>query len=128
MAKCNHNSYWTTIYGNCMACRAEEAEARVKEHEFRWSKMRRRIEELEADLRKEGCFKCRSVLALYQKENSELAAMIVSPSWWCRLFGCKTTGPYYGMPQSHCWNCGMKTGYANPDLHLPHFVKPGKLA
>lgn len=50
-----------------------------------------------------------------------------SPSMWCRLFGCQTFGPYYGMPQSHCWNCGMKTRYARRDLNLPDFVKPGKL-
>lgn len=48
---------------------------------------------------------------------------LVSPSWWCRLFGCKTYGPYYGMPQSHCWYCGMKTWHANPALNLPDFVE-----
>lgn len=28
--KCGHNSYWRTHYGNCMACRAEEAESKAK--------------------------------------------------------------------------------------------------
>lgn len=27
----------------------------------------------------------------------------------CRVFGCTTSGPYYGMPLAHCWKCGMKT-------------------
>lgn len=48
----------------------------------------------------------------------------VSPSWLCRLLGCILYGPYYGMPQSHCWRCGMITGYANPALNLPMFVEP----
>lgn len=33
IADCGHNRYWTTHYGNCMACRASRAEARVKELE-----------------------------------------------------------------------------------------------
>ena len=52
---------------------------------------------------------------------------LISQSWWCRMFGCKTYGPYYRMPQSHCWNCGMKTGHANPALNLPDFVEPAAL-
>lgn len=28
-AACGHNSYWTTVYGQCMACRAEQAERQV---------------------------------------------------------------------------------------------------
>lgn len=52
--------------------------------------------------------------------------VLISPKWWCRWFGCRTTGPYYGMPQSHCWRCGMRTGYANPALNLPDFVKPAQ--
>ena len=27
--RCKHNSYWTSLYGRCMVCRAEQAEARV---------------------------------------------------------------------------------------------------
>lgn len=27
--KCKHDPYWTTCYGNCMACRAEKAEAEL---------------------------------------------------------------------------------------------------
>jgi hypothetical protein len=27
--RCGHSSYWTTHYGNCMACRAEKAEAKL---------------------------------------------------------------------------------------------------
>lgn len=56
-----------------------------------------------------------------------MSTKLQSPYWWCRLFGCKKFGPYYGMPQSHCWNCGMKTGYARQDMSLPDFVKPGRL-
>lgn len=26
---CQHNSYWKTTFGNCMACRAEKAEAKL---------------------------------------------------------------------------------------------------
>lgn len=26
---CQHNSYWKTNFGNCMACRAEKAEAKL---------------------------------------------------------------------------------------------------
>ncbi len=29
MAECHHDKYWTTVYENCMACRAEAAEARA---------------------------------------------------------------------------------------------------
>jgi len=28
---CQHNDYWTTNYGNCMACRAERAESQLAE-------------------------------------------------------------------------------------------------
>ena len=28
--------------------------------------------------------------------------------WQCRKYGCITTGPYYGMPQSHCRRCGKR--------------------
>ncbi len=34
-------------------------------------------------------------------------------NWQCEKFGCLTTGPYYGMVQSHCRRCGKKTSYAN---------------
>lgn len=30
LADCGHNRYWTSQYGNCMACRSERAEAQVK--------------------------------------------------------------------------------------------------
>lgn len=29
-ASCGHSSYWVTAYGNCMACRAEQAEKRLE--------------------------------------------------------------------------------------------------
>lgn len=29
LAKCGHSSYWRTLYGNCMACRAEKAESQL---------------------------------------------------------------------------------------------------
>lgn len=43
---------------------------------------------------------------------------VKSPNLWCRLFGCKTFGEYYGMPQAYCRRCGMRTGFARPDLPL----------
>jgi len=45
--------------------------------------------------------------------------IIVKPSfnqWWrelmCKWFGCSLYGPYYGMSQSHCPDCGKKTRFA----------------
>lgn len=39
-----------------------------------------------------------------------------SPSIWCRMFGCKTCvpagGEMAGLPQSHCYYCGMRTSFA----------------
>jgi len=32
--------------------------------------------------------------------------------WWCKQFGHITSGPHYGMPQSHCRRCGCKTYHA----------------
>lgn len=45
-----------------------------------------------------------------------------SPNIICRRLGCRTTGPFYGMVQSHCWRCGMRTAHAAPGcaaLRLP---------
>lgn len=29
-AACAHDKYWTTVYGNCMACRADNAESQLE--------------------------------------------------------------------------------------------------
>lgn len=49
-----------------------------------------------------------------------------SPSLMCRIFGCKTFGPYYGMPQAHCWGCGTRTSFAQAGE--PEFVEPARVA
>lgn len=35
--------------------------------------------------------------------------------WWCKKFGHITTGPFYGMPQSHCRRCGKRNWCAMED-------------
>ena len=43
-------------------------------------------------------------------------ARLVSPNPICRRWGCQEhvppSGYYSGMPQSHCYRCGMRTGCA----------------
>ena len=40
----------------------------------------------------------------------------------CSWFGCRTTGRYYGMVQSHCPDCGKKTFYARKES--PEWSEP----
>lgn len=42
---CNHNTYWTTVYGRCMACRAENAEQQLATSEQRVALLQRTIED-----------------------------------------------------------------------------------
>lgn len=43
-ADCGHNRYWTTHYGNCMACRAEAAESESTRLEAEVDGLRARVE------------------------------------------------------------------------------------
>lgn len=62
-----------------------------------------------------------------QKYDTMKQNKLISPNPTCRRIGCQTTVPsdggYPGMPQSHCYRCGMKTCYAadwvKEDFALP---------
>ena len=78
--KCTkHVPYWETVYGNCMACRAEKAEqqlqaiqATVGETEFA---LRARVAELEAKLKRLQVFVDTSQ---WQKDNESLKQQLAT--------------------------------------------------
>jgi len=48
---CSHSSYWTTVFGNCMACRAERAEKRLDQLKQQLTAQQEEIRQLHTQIR-----------------------------------------------------------------------------